>query len=739
MNRLINIIIINLLTVALTAQSFMNVAMLKQASWLGNGAHVTVHGFYTAGDAGDFSARIDHSGDNPDDVFTFQIGTGDLRAKRIITESTIDVKKLGIKYRNVSKPERIRNWQIIKIAYNNLSQVTISDTIELEATKNDSIHVDKEFLFNGVGRDKSILSLFPKYKSFRGNVKYFYHQGGDITFDKVAIEGYSHRWSYETYSVMFRPSGDIDALQIDAGESIRNGFWSNLSIGDTLAYQLEDAFAGGIRVVTSFDSTSRIIQTNGTFSTSDDFQTSGSFIGRPWPETSNISDVETYSEQWNTINYEQLYFMQGVSSSKASDVVFRHGSIKGVDIGFQFISDNASLFLSNLSLQANSIGVSWSGASASQYARTIIRDSEIYDCATLSEASINPNGPIISNDRFGGGVYIHPGVIPYCENVRFRNNNSTSFRNFSSSTNDITGEGWKGTFKDCTWESNNKEPLLITSKSFSTSMINCKVLAPHDSGVSPMYIGNSFSAVDCVFDVPLIFNRNSEPSDFDSVRYEIDILGSTFYENGRLSALEWPGQALNKTDINISDCSFFPGSKSSGYTITLGAGTLTLDNIKVKRRLYDSTHALNDFIVIDSSQVDVPHAKIILKNIEYDSTMNHTFIASANNSLPTSLYEIELFDSEIKADSLTDGNIAFTRLSAKSGTTSGTTDVSGDLIVTHNYGASGYSVSIKATGTTFYHTQVHSKTADTFTVRIFDENGSAVSSASVNIDWTITK
>lgn len=69
------------------------------------------------------------------------------------------------------------------------------------------------------------------------------------------------------------------------------------------------------------------------------------------------------------------------------------------------------------------------------------------------------------------------------------------------------------------------------------------------------------------------------------------------------------------------------------------------------------------------------------------------------------------------------------------GSASDTTDGSGDITVSHTLGSASITVTATATGTTFYHVQVHSKTSTTFKIRFYNSPGSAATSTAVTADW----
>lgn len=69
---------------------------------------------------------------------------------------------------------------------------------------------------------------------------------------------------------------------------------------------------------------------------------------------------------------------------------------------------------------------------------------------------------------------------------------------------------------------------------------------------------------------------------------------------------------------------------------------------------------------------------------------------------------------------------------------SGSTDASGDITVSHSNDDGTFNVSVQVTGTTYFTSQVHSKTSSDFKVRFFDAAGSPVITTAVTADYTLT-
>ncbi len=88
-----------------------------------------------------------------------------------------------------------------------------------------------------------------------------------------------------------------------------------------------------------------------------------------------------------------------------------------------------------------------------------------------------------------------------------------------------------------------------------------------------------------------------------------------------------------------------------------------------------------------------------------------------------------------------DGEIRFIKVEESSSSID-TTDGNGDITISHSLGTDQISVTAKATGTTFYHVQVHSKTSTEFKVRVFEVSvgsAQAVPSTAVTVDWHASK
>lgn len=73
------------------------------------------------------------------------------------------------------------------------------------------------------------------------------------------------------------------------------------------------------------------------------------------------------------------------------------------------------------------------------------------------------------------------------------------------------------------------------------------------------------------------------------------------------------------------------------------------------------------------------------------------------------------------------------------GSSSASTDGSGDVVITHNKNHTNYVVDIQATGTTLgVGYTVTAKTATTFTVRAYDTSTkAAIASTAITFDWVI--
>lgn len=68
----------------------------------------------------------------------------------------------------------------------------------------------------------------------------------------------------------------------------------------------------------------------------------------------------------------------------------------------------------------------------------------------------------------------------------------------------------------------------------------------------------------------------------------------------------------------------------------------------------------------------------------------------------------------------------------------GSTDGSGDITVSHDNDDGTFNVQVTVTGTTFFHAQVHTKTASDFKIRFFDAAGAPVTGTAVTADYTLT-
>lgn len=600
---------------------FPNIAKLKSATWLGIGTKVSVLGKESPNDGGGFDAIIDNSGDAANDMSVYQIGVSTLRAKRLLSSEVISLKEIGIKYGSVSELDRIENWRLLKLAMQTYKCLLVGDRVELHVLENEAVILTSDCVLYGTGVSSSEISIYPKLKSSEGDRLLFEHNESNLSFFNIKFDGYSNRWSYETYEATIRPTGDVDAIRLDG--SVRAGFWTDLTVGDTIYVQFQNSQVGETRVVSSFDSGTGVIQCTAGFSTTDDFNVSGETkVARAWNQDALQSDIDTYSETWNTANLEELTLFRSHSNTNESSLVFKGCEFQGIDTCFNFVATNTKLVIDESILQANLIAISWTGASVNQFARVHLTNSIMEDCATVCEASVNPNGIISTNSRFGGGAYLHPGIIPFVHNSHFKLNNSTAWRNFSSSGNIISSEGWKGVFTGCTWFSSNVEPLLICSSAFPTHITNCEFYSQADGGVTRLIVGNDTFIDNCKIDVPINTDQNSEPLDNTDSRYHINISNSVLYENTKIDFSGWPGDRLKKSRLSLQNCVWYLGNQNSGYNIRVKGGKALIRDLLLANR--DNTIPnFNDFIeVVEDS--NFTSLKMDLYNVETQGGVTYT-------------------------------------------------------------------------------------------------------------------
>ena len=624
----------NLLTIFLTiicisaySQSYNSLDELLEADYLPINRIVSVKD-------GENSTSFKIEKGQGDNITSFSI-TASKKAVLIGDISLVNLSFIGVKYgEGLSKAEMQSNWAILKsFVYNYSDTLNLTDDLHIWVEGDDALTVEKDLTIKG---NKNTLYIHPRKKGFRGTRKVFRHTFGNINIDDLYLKGYSDRWLLETYEVTFKPSGDQDAVLLSGSQS--SSFWSNLSTGDTIAFQVDDATPGNVFIVSAFDEPSKTISFTSNFGTADDYTVSGqSYIGIRFEENANSSDIQTYGKSWNVQDneasalYEELIFISSLNTDTTAAVLqdnykeftFNNCEFEGMDYNLRLSGTWLNVYSNNTKEQANAISNSWTGGLVNKLSKVVKNQGVVYDCGTVCEASVNNNGVVSTNAIFGGGYYLHPAFVPNFNGVLFRDNNTTSYRNFSSSGNDITGEGWIGSFENCIWQSNNFEPLLITSKSWPTQIINCTFNAPYDGGQTTIQLGNSTSMIGCTVDAPIYLGLNSEPSNEVDDRYFLNFEDCVFYQNARIDLSQWPSATESKATFTFNNSTFFPSNNNADFTIKYSTGNLLINDCFIDRMnedangtIYNSSTNLNAFIQLDEGASDSnPFGTVSINNL----------------------------------------------------------------------------------------------------------------------------
>lgn len=635
-----NILIILSILFNQQPSTFYNVEQLRRGTHgLNAGDVIVTQGFYTPNDGGGATYNIDNSGATEDSATIIKIGSGNLRAKLLV--NIPDVRQLGVKAgTGLTDAERKRNWRRFRIAKANYQSVNLpGDTIQVYVSKNDSIVVNSDFNLIGKGRNKTIISTYPKLKGYKGNCKLFYcTTKGDFKVKDLSVYGYVHRWKYETYAAVIRPGGDVNAIKVSDTTTVRTGFWTNLTVGDTIFAQRINTAISLFRTVVSFDSTTRIIQTSADFTgIADDYQVASTYVMRKFNSNISTSNINTYGKSWNTTNYEESFLVQASAVTTKSKIVFENVDIIGIDRIFFMGTYWGDLEINNCKLQANTIAVNWSGVTdTAQTPNLIMKGVEMYDCGTVIVGSTFDG----NNLTYGSGVYIQPHIQPYVENSNFHDNNGTCFRNFGSSN--PTPRNWRGYFSNTVWRDNSEVSLILSGR-FPSILNDCRFY-----GISSIYPGNSTEFNNCYFESTTInCNTNSTPADAVNDRYKFNFKNCVFREFSSFLPAEWNNSELLKSDCVLENCDFYTTISSSYPWVSFMYGDLTIKDSRIK---YSTVGSKSHRAIIESFSPSISGAKrgkIIVDGLRFDS-ITTTPIVHHNTSVIHEL-EVEIKNSDLKS------------------------------------------------------------------------------------------
>jgi len=631
-------------------QRFANINELKQASCFTVGANVEILGFQHEGDGGGFLAKIVDSELTPNEITIFDLGQDAVKAERI-DKSQLRLSQIGVKYGSVSKQQQEINLNLLRLAISNFDEIVIERELEVYLKSGDEIIISNDVIVKGVGLNKSSISVFPKQKGIELGTRVLFNNFSNIEFSNIEFKGFNTRWSFETYSATIAPNGNQLAIRIN--DTVRTCFYDKLVTGQKAYVQLQDDLAGETRLVQSWIPAENKIYIDIPFETLSNFTTNHTLIGFAWEETVSESDVEQYGQQWNTVNEENLILFSSLSNRDLKRVTFNSCEIKGFDTGLELVATHCYLTTDKFKIQCNGIGISWAGAIEEELSRLELNNSIVNDCATLCTASINTQGVIKTNARYGGGVYHHPGIMIKAKGCFFIENNSTSVRNYSSSGNIIGNKFWRNSFINCVWY-DNKEPLLITSTVYPTDIQGCTLESESDGGITRLVIGNSCNISDSIINVVVEQGMNADPL---PNQYKISFDNCELGENFKLNANNWPIDRLDNSYTSIINCVWYLGNRNASF-IKVKGGSYLLRDIELKNR-NTSIPNFSDILQIEVV-ANTERLTIDLFNVKtlYDFNLSNLVQVVGDSALEDDRFKINITGCDLTGlDSLTDGKI----------------------------------------------------------------------------------
>lgn len=482
---------------------------------------------------------------------------------------------------------------------------------------------NKSLFISGSGASNSKIKVYPKINTNFFNDFDLINASGEnmsISVRDISIEGRDFfLQEYETYKVSVNSTTPSGNIHIPDSIAVRDGFWLDLQIGDTLALEQERDVVFNrscfVFTVLNFNSTLRTINIDQIIKGSSFLgvvennysSQGGTFIGRPWKEI-RYKDIPNdtivlYSGKWRQADNREdavniNYTGDEHNSSFFSNCYFSnyYSLFSGSGDRGTFEFDKCKLFNSSIALQV-STGIN---AELSELILKVF-NSEVYD------HGYDVEGGFISGNRGvskGSGLYTSPNLVHDFYNTVFWNCEKYASRQYSASLGQSKASNSRlfSKFVNCTFDGTKgtRGAALMTSASMPTVIENCvfdSTLLTYQQSliIKGCKFINSSVSVNGLNSPFSIYGSNKKT-------YPISIK-NCFFENSGVSM----GQGFGwerLIDFYISDCSFIQTDDGIGG-ITVSNTSSIIENIE---------------FIIKGADVLVPNGDLPVKYLIQTST-----------------------------------------------------------------------------------------------------------------------
>ncbi len=480
------------------------------------------------------------------------------------------------------KAIREQNWDTFKRIINNSKGVGgvvrfRGGRIEMYFPYTDSIMVSSGELVDIGSSTELTLVMYPFVNRAIEEWIFDVTNGGSFKMTNVIAQAPEKSSKYETYTSVLKKDSNVRLIEIT--ETVRTGFWDDLTNGDTLYYSWPAGSALQTGIVSSFNSGLKQITLTADINGSVGNNTSGN-IGLYFKEEISLSDYNTYGDFWipqvgggvpviNFLRYSS-------SGSEDSIITINNSSVKNFFLGMYGNNQNVDIVIeNNCMFSGSAVGLSLYGNNdTSTNSRLLITGT-----LNVTDNAYPAVGSFSSNDAlYGSGVYIHPNIEVYSTGVvNVYDNISEGWIQYSASGEKPILPGLTSYFAEFNGWGNGQRDI-ITSNSMPTIFDEFNVTISLLAG-NTIINGGTMS---------LKTSASIHPDNLLD-DYYININDSNIQGVNEFS---WGGTSQTKLEVTFNNCTFHPA-------LLTGGGHMIFDDSAPelkKLSFIGCTVALNDAI-----------------------------------------------------------------------------------------------------------------------------------------------
>jgi len=491
------------------------------------------------------------------------------KASNYYEDAPIDIRDFGGEYgRGKDRATRRKNWRAFREACLEAIEtgetlILADEVLEVEYGVDQYIELEESesIRIEGAGSDRSIIDVYPKVSARPGRSGFFFtrQEGVDIYVEGVQFAGPRYMNHFQTYKAILKAGGN-NRIQLQEGQEIWSGLWSNLEPGDTLMYTPDySEDIGDYAVIQSINPGSRTITLQSGLDGSIGNNTGSDLtnVGFRWPYGTDEETILKYSKPWHDreIDNDFILYSPGQNNYEIQGNITLRNTVVN---RFTHIIDRSGgwvdLVIDSSKLSGIIIGVNYYTGDHPENPSSITIDRmELVDCGLITDGgSLNFNRMSAGTPPiWGSGFYIHPNVPVRMTNSYLHDNAAGGLRQYSSggAASKTPAPGVSSYFEGNTFE-RNMEYSLLTSGVFPSVIKDCRFL-----GYGSINLHHSTEVVGCEIEDAYSLSRTNRPQPDGAEQFDISFEDCTI-RNAAFSTGGWDPAALDKTTITFTNCDF---------------------------------------------------------------------------------------------------------------------------------------------------------------------------------------